>query len=316
MNIGLRLYYREHEENFGLVSHIPSFGYRLMAGAVQLRLRLELLGHRLIPLSQANLESIDMVLVFDIDNQIYQEILQLPPSIPCILICMESPIYAPYSHDLSILSNPRWHKILTWNRTVCLPNVNYYDIPLADGIPLDINPNLSAVSRKGVAIANPAKSQQGFLPQRDALYLELAAREFIDLYGNHWPYMPEQGLYGSTENKITKIEAYSYSLIIENCLCSGYVTEKLADSILAGRPAIYYGDTQIAQIKFPNTFVKLKELSPESFLEARSEVFLRKCELEESMQRARAKSYHWCTFFTKAVLVAMNTESAIIAPVM
>lgn len=302
MNIGLRLYYREHEESFGLVSHIPSFGYRLMAGAVQLRLRLELLGHRLIPLSQANLESIEMVLVFDLDAQIYQEILQLPPSIPCILICMESPIYSRYSHDISVLSNPRWHRILTWNRTICLPNVLYYDIPIADAIPLDFNPNLFATSQKGVAIANSAKSQEGFLPQRDALYIELASRQFIDLYGNHWPYMPSQGLHGSTPDKILTITNYSYSLVIENCLYSGYVTEKLADSILANRPVIYYGDSELAQNRFPNTFIPLENLSLEAFIIALKELSKKRKDIEESVRISRLQSLQWCDSFLEKIM--------------
>lgn len=306
MNIGLRLYYREHEETFGLVSHIPNFGYRLMAGAVQLRLRLELLGHRLIPLSQASLDSIDMVMVFDVDAQIYQEILQLPPSIPCILICMESPIYSPCSHDLEILSDPRWYRVLTWNRAIHLQNIFYYDIPFADGIPLNLNSNLPAMSKKGVAIANPAKSPKGFLLQRDALYLELAAHKLIDLYGNHWPCIPDQGLYGSTPNKITTMENYSYSLIIENCLHAGYVTEKLADSILAGRPAIYYGDLELAQERFPNTFVSLKHLSLESFLDARAELFANVDFFLDSANIARIRSCQWCCSFVENIMCSVE----------
>jgi hypothetical protein len=242
-----------------------------------------------------------MVLVFDLDTQIYQEILQLPPSIPCILICMESPIYSRYSHDISVLSNPRWHRILTWNRTICLPNVLYYDIPIADAIPLDFNPNLSAISQKGVAIANPAKSQEGFLLQRDALYLELAAHQFIDLYGNHWPYMPERGLYGSTPDKISTITHHSYSLVIENYLCPGYVTEKLADSILAKRPAIYYGDITLAQHRFPNTFVSLKELSLEAFLEALAELSATMQNMKELVEISRLQSLKWCNSFVEQV---------------
>jgi hypothetical protein len=219
---------------------------------------------------------------------------------------MESPIYAPYSHDLSILSNPRWHKILTWNRTVCLPNVNYYDIPIADGIPLDINPNLSAVSQKGVAIANPAKSQQGFLPQRDALYLELAARQLIDLYGNHWSYMPDRGLHGSTPDKIATITNYSYSLVIENCLCPGYVTEKLSDSILANRPVIYYGDYEIAQSRFSDTFVKLENLSIEAFLKAESQISKSYLRLSKSVKNIYLKSYYWSNSFLQKIIVAVQ----------
>ena len=305
MNIGLRLYYHEQEESFGLSSHISNFGYRLMAGAVQLRLRLELLGHRLIPLSQNNSELIDIVLVFDLDAQIYQEILQLPASIPCVLICMESPVYSPCSHDLSILASPRWHKVLTWNRTIRLPNIIYYDIPIADGIPLDINLNTLATSCKGVAIANPAKSQEGLLPKRDALYLELAARKLIDLYGNYWPHMPDQGLYGSTPDKIATITNYSYSLVIENCLYPGYVTEKLGDSILARRPTIYYGDIELAQERFPNTFVPLEDLSLNAFLESRERILTQAGVISESVDHARLRSWQWCNSFTDSVLYSL-----------
>ncbi|MBD2160573.1 hypothetical protein H6F46_07690 [Limnothrix sp. FACHB-1083] len=305
MNIGLRLYYREQEEYFGLTSHIPGFGYRLLAGTVDLRLRLELLGHRLIPLSQANLESLDVVIVFDIDAQIYQEVLQLPPSIPCILICMESPIYSPHSHDLSILAHPRWRRILTWNRAIRLPNVIYYDIPIADGIPLNTDYSMSTVSQKGVAIANPAKSQRGLPPRRDSLYLDLAAQGIIDLYGNHWPYIPDRGLHGSAQDKIATIEKYSYSLVIENCVCSGYVTEKLADSVLARRPAIYYGDNETAQGRFAGTFILLKELSLESFLESLSELRKYKDELEKSIDVCRQNSFNWCNSFSEEVIKAI-----------
>ncbi|MCL5125092.1 MAG: hypothetical protein M1511_11445 [Deltaproteobacteria bacterium] len=57
-------------------------------------------------------------------------------------------------------------------------------------------------------------------------------------------------------------------MVVENNICPGYVTEKLGYSILAGLPAIYWGDSKNAERRFGKVFVPLGELTEKGFLAA------------------------------------------------
>ena len=102
---------------------------------------------------------------------------------------------------------------------------------------------------------------------------ELAGKNEIVIYGKNWP--PAPNYLGETDNKLKTISAYKFSIVVENVKTGGYVTEKLPDSILAERPALYFGDCDTARRRFGDTFVCLQNLTCEAFLEAKHILFER-----------------------------------------
>jgi hypothetical protein len=90
----------------------------------------------------------------------------------------------------------------------------------------------------------------------------LANHQLIDLYGHGWndlsnlpshlksslnKIIPE--IYkGPTTNKHLTLSQYKFSLCMENISLSGYVTEKIIDSFVAGSIPIYFGAPNIREI--------------------------------------------------------------------
>lgn len=293
--------YSHVEKDFGITDGGTIYGNRLLQPIIDLRRKLEALGFEVLTRQELELVEADIAVFWDLDNDLYKKAKSLPKTMPCILICTESPIYAPFSHHAHILFSKRWSAVMTWNRSFSSNNIFYYDIPIA-GVGIiecleqaDNSFNQSKI--KGIVVSSCKRDIRGTTKYRDRLYSQLAHQGYIDLYGQGWPVNEQNGIFGSTLNKIQTMRQYSFSLISENSIYPGYVTEKLADSILAGIPAIYYGDFRTAQQRFPDTFIQLKELTVPAFLRARKELMIKYEQLREHVSVCRSQSNHWADTF-------------------
>ena len=254
-------------------------------------------GCRLYSRAELAPECADALIVDDLDHDLWRYVQTLPVELPKLLICCESPSYALESHDPQVLSDPTWSQIMTWNRTISGPNVTHYDIAVT-GTQLDAwTPgDFSPRKPKGVIVISCRLYEEfrGLVFPRTAFCTALADAGHIDVYGKGWPVQPGKGLMGPSANKLQTISQYRFALAIENSIDDGYVTEKLPDCILALTPTIYLGDFTTAQRRYPNTFVQLRGLTVDSFLDAKFRLDDEYPALQAAVQAARNRSSTWC----------------------
>ena len=258
--------------------------------------------------SDLPLEKADLVFCVDLTPELWTRIQSLPEKVHKILQACESPIYARLSHFAAgVLTSPVWDAVMTWNRSYEADHVVHYDIPVAGksvseplaGLP-EINEEY--LSRPGVVISSFKQGDvRGMAPIRDVLYRKLAEQGMIDLYGKNWQCDPVRNIFGATDNKLKILQKHPFALVIENIWAPGYVTEKLPDCILAGIPVIYWGDFSHAQRRFPDTFVRLEEISVSGFLKAKTQLMDRYPDLRKNVLNSREGSDHWCDSYLNAI---------------
>jgi hypothetical protein len=307
MKLVFSLYYSKDEENFGYDDGGISYGHRLQAPGIQLRNKLENAGYEVLTARECPLHNADLVIFHDLDEKIYHNALSLPKEIPCVLISMESPIYTPFSHMSQVLFSKRWSAVMTWNRAFSSKNIYYFDIPIA-GVGESDEIRTGPKKPKGVVVSSLKKDYllRGLTRKRDLLLKQLASEGYLDVYGMNWPNNIRKGLFGSSSHKIQTMSNYEYAFISENSIFAGYVTEKLADAILAGIPSIYYGDSVNAKRRFPGTFVPLKELTLESFLEARDLLYRNYPALLENVKKCRLASGSWMDSYLNTFFLMLD----------
>lgn len=269
----------------------------------QIKSKLENLDVQVLMPNKVAWSEADVAVFLDLQKSIS---ISIPDHIPCILICNGSFIDTPLSHKWYTLFRKRWKAVLTWNRSFQAPNIFYYDIPFfydmsAEEVyknELVFNKNKSS---KGVTFSSYRKDKRGLLFKKNWLYLELTKGGYIDLYGSHWTGKKIPNVYNFTPNKIDTMIKYTYSIVVEDSLCSGYVTKQLADSIFAGIPAIYYGDFTTAERRFPGCFIKLKDLSVDAFFKAQEELLNSHDKLQNNVLTVRKQFKTWGESFLDLV---------------
>lgn len=295
MKVVFVLHYEANEREFGLSDGGTVYGNRLLEHVIKLRRRLEGLGMTVLTRREFPPEQADVVVFGDLDPALWALACALPERVPCVLICTESPVYTPLSHQPEFLFQRRWSYVLTWNRSYDGPRVVHYDIAVAGATREDRERVLVPTPRKekGVVVTTRKSRQRGLVPFYNRLCLQLAREGLVDIYGAGWPVSPAEGLYGPTNDKVATLRAYEYSLLSENSLHAGYVTEKLPDSIIAGTPAIYRGDGTCAERRYPGTFVPLEDLTREAFDAALRQLRAGRQGLLESIQASIRGSADW-----------------------
>lgn len=247
-------------------------------------------------------EDFDIIIFCDLDQQLFEYAEKLPKRIKKILVLTESVIYTPFAHHLSILTNPIWAFIVSYNREYHTTNTIYYDIPVT-GIQLPVNIT-NCNTDIGCHIASYKNDIRGYTFERDKLITKLANKNNIHVYGSGWKL--KKNYFGKTADKIQTISQYKYYIALENAKYSGYVTEKIGDAILAETPSLYFGDIENAKRRFGNTFVPLNGLTYKDFTTAITKLennynFYKKNVLEE-----KKKSIHWCDSYYKAMIQAIT----------
>ena len=285
-----------------------AYGNLLHYPGILSRKMLESEGFRFFSESELPPEQADIVFCVDLTPELWERIKALPPAVHKILQACESPIYARLSHFASeVLMNPCWDRIMTWNRSYEADYIVHYDIPVAGksvSEPLKPQPEITPefLSQPSVVVSSFKRGDtRGMAPQRDKLYQELAHRGCIDLYGMNWKVNPKRHIFGPSDNKLKVLQEHPYALVIENIWAPGYVTEKLPDCILAGIPAIYWGDFPNAQRRFPDTFVPLEEVSVSGFRKAREKLAANYAEFRQNVLKCREESDHWCDSYLTAI---------------
>ena len=304
--------YVKQDETFGSAVEQPCFGNNLHYSGKLTATLLSQLGFACFPENVLPLEEADLLLCVDLSPPLWQRLQQVPSKVKKILMVAESPIYAPLSHDgAKILRNPFWDLIMTWNRGFHAQYIFHYDLPFAGR---KVSTPIPAKSehfldnqRRGVVVASYKRDYRGFLYDRNRLYKRLASDGELALYGRRWGYAPQRQRMGLTSDKLQTISDYAFSLVVENNLLDGYVTEKIADSILAGTPVIYWGDWETAERRFPGTFVALKKVDLDDFYSAREQLFSDYGKYLRSVEKVKEESDGWCDSYLAVLKQAIET---------
>ena len=295
-------------DRFGADDGGTAYGNLLNYPGILARRMLEQDGFVFFNESELPAEEADIVFCIDLTPELWNRIKGLPGKVHKILQSCESPIYARFSHFAAeVLTSPVWDAVMTWNRSYEADHVVHYDIPVAgksvsEPLGEQAEPSAEYLARHGAVISSFKQGDiRGMAPVRDALYRELAVKGFIDLYGKNWKCDPEKNIFGAADNKLKILQKHPFALVIENIWAPGYVTEKLPDCILAGIPVIYWGDFSHAQRRFPDTFIRLEEVSVSGFLKAREQLMDRYPDLRKNVLNCREGSDHWCDSYLNAI---------------
>lgn len=304
--------YVNPEETFGNVSEQACFGNNLHYPGQRSAALLSQLGFSCFSEADLQISEADLLLCVDLSAPLWQRLQQIPSHVKKILMVAESPIYAPLSHDgANVLRNSFWDLVMTWNRGYHAEYILHYDLPFAGQSVSTPIPEKSEhfldTQQCGVVVASYKRDYRGFLHDRNRLYKSLASDGDLALYGRRWGNAPKRQRMGLTSDKLQTINDYAFSLVVENTLVNGYVTEKIADSILAGTPVIYWGDWETAERRFPGTFVPLEKVDRPSFYSAREQLFSGYEKYLQCVENARKMSDGWCESYLTVLKQAIQT---------
>jgi hypothetical protein len=302
-----------YEAEFGISDGGTEYGNRYMNIFIQLKKHLELKGVRLVSRAQFPIEQADAVIFWDMSPLDIDLQKSLRGKKTMILTSTESPLFAPLSHSPNIVQDPSWFKVITWNRSITGKNIVYFDIPsnsqtiLSSFPQKKFRPDSPAVVMKSYHFDLHTDSKEFEI----RFLLRLIDKGWIDVYGKNWP-TEVPNTFGVSPNKIKTFLRYDYTFSLENCMIPGFVTEKIADAILAGLPSIYYGDYENAQRRYPGCFVHLPELTLEAYEQARNELINRYEELRENVKKSYDRAILWnenfLQSFEKALLDVFQTS--------
>lgn len=305
MKIQFIFYYDEAYDLSGSDGR-DDYGNYLYYPSRVLKKRLEDLGHECIA-SRKGLDKADIVVLVDWGPDFLNTVHSLPKTIRKILMCGESKLYVPWLHHAEVMFSKNWDAVLTYNRGFSGPKIIHYDIPISPD--LLARPLKEKESSKGVVVSSFKNDRRGDTPERDQLYYQLATKGKIDLYGHGWNRDEKSGILGVIRDKIYMMSGYRFALVVENNICPGYVTEKLGDSVLAGLPAIYWGDSKNAERRFGNVFVPLEELTEKGFQEAKGKLLENYDTLLNNVIISRSSSDKWCDSCIDAMIEALDRLS-------
>jgi hypothetical protein len=192
-----------------------------------------------------------------------------PKQVADVLICMDRPdreLY-PAKKKIFIIYEPHflvpgnWDKdfheqfdlVLTW-RDDLIDGRKYHKNNFTVDWSERVDPFITRErynERKLAVLMNTAKAH----PSASSLYgaritainwFEEHAPNDFDLYGRGWQQCGYQSYRGAMDNKLNTLVNYNFNIAYENCNDqTGYITEKILDSFMAGVPPVYYGSAGV-----------------------------------------------------------------------
>jgi len=198
------------------------------------------------------------------------------------LILLESEVIKPENWILN--KHHFFKKVFTWNDSF-VDNVKYFKINFSSNLPSFINKDISQKSKLCTLIAGNKEvnhSLELYSKRVEAIrWFENNHPLDFDLYGIGWDRYVFYGFFGilnkinmltdllaplfpsyrgAVVEKKTVLEKYKFSICYENAKnITGYITEKIFDSFIAGCVPIYWGADNITQHIPKNCFIDKRE---------------------------------------------------------
>ena len=285
-------------DSFGMErSHNPYGG--LLVGAEQKARRIiEERGYSFHSQQELPPEKADVILCVDLSPELDAHIRQCPDSSRKILLLEEAPLHSSYTiqqpHNSYL--QPMWERIITWNRSYEAEYITHFDLPF-DFCCAPTPPATTAQNAGLAFVSNTPDERQGLIRRKHYLCQALHKAGQVELlrFGG----APAGAM--ANPARIEKLAGRPFGLAIEDTWLSGYVSELLPACIMAGIPAIYWGDVTTAERRFPGTFIALDEISMAAFNHAKAELETRREELNRHIQECQAKIQEWPTSFVNAL---------------
>ena len=168
-----------------------------------------------------------------------------------IALLMESPEIFPVAYQYIQFNNKEFDLVLTFNMDLISKGDNYKYYPLGGSWIEKKDCHIYNKTKLVSIIASNKKVSTGHWLRHEIIY-RLGHK--IDVYGS---------IKERIDYKLDGLKDYAYSIVVENCLCEGYFTEKLIDCFLTGTIPICWGNNKFFNNnKFPGIihFENLKEL--------------------------------------------------------
>ena len=141
-----------------------------------------------------------------------------------------------------------FHKEINNPQYIYYPGLLPYHVDIEYGENIDFYLNYSPRKTKKCSMVvsyteNSNDSLTLYKKRTDFAATILQSQLDVDIYGNGWNLsgIQDKRLKGHIQNKRNALEDYEFSIAIENCVETGYFSEKLTDCILLDCTPIYYG---------------------------------------------------------------------------
>jgi hypothetical protein len=216
-----------------------------------------------------NLYTLDQIQAHELDFVIFMDRPVREPhtgKAKKILMIYEPDLIAPDNWDLNY--HNQFHKILTWNDEY-LRNPKYikhnFSSIWSERLECKISKD-EFESRKLLCMMQSGKASNHpkslYKTRVDAvLWFQSHASNFFDLYGPHWNTQILSCAKGQVDNKLATYRNYRFTLTIENCMNTGYISEKIQDAFMAGIIPIYLGAPNITNHIPKNCFIHLEKFN-------------------------------------------------------
>jgi len=221
--------------------------------------------------------------VFSIHFDVHKNFIPSDKSKKNILIVRESPIINKLNNKAKVYN--KFDLVLTWNKELC-DQKNIFWIGYGCSAEIKENDLQKIYDKKQREICSIISKK--YRSGSNSLYKErVKALKFfnktdfgVDLYGYGWEkrqfsgilrpfnrikfaktflYKPPVFYKGFAKSKSNIFNNYKFSLCFENCKSSGYITEKIFDSMFSFCIPIYNGCPYISKDIDPNTFIDTRD---------------------------------------------------------
>ena len=294
-------YIRENE-NFGEVrSHNP-YGGLLIEAERRARRIIEAKGYTFHSQQELPPEIADVILCVDLSPELDAHIRKCPAKNRRILLFEEAPLHSSYTiqQPQDSYLQPMWERIITWNLSYEAEYITHFDLPFDFGCAA-MHPAPSSQSAGLAFMSNAPDERLGLIWRKHHLCQALHKTGQIELlqFGG-----------GTADIRINPawlkaLAGRPFALVIEDTWISGYVSELLPACIIAGVPAIYWGDVATAERRFPDTFIPIDEISLDSFSRALKELANRREELNSCICQCQNMCQEWSSTFVNALYSAL-----------
>lgn len=260
-------------------------GENLLVPGIELKKRMEQLGHQFHTVDMFSFDEIDVLIFQDINNEsinslnslidfakyclkrkwrkdYLHKMIKRKQRIKSILIAQEPPVIFPNSYKTKY--HNMFDCVLTWNDDLVDGNkIIKYQYPQVKPDttyhkPFDQKKDICLIaSNKKSHYPNELYSERYKFIQ----FMDDNNYEF-DLYGMGWESENFRSYRGKIEKKYDILSQYKFSLCYENmCNINGYITEKIFDCFFCGVVPIYWGADNIGKYISESCFIDRRKFS-------------------------------------------------------
>jgi hypothetical protein len=182
------------------------------------------------------------------------------------LLTFESPIWNGYTHNIGELHHEWFEKVFTYRTDILKKIPNGVQVFLPNKWRITEKFNAIRKTRFMCAIFGNKQNDSSLFPtlytkrMQDIFWLGNNYNKF-HLYGQGWEKENFPFYQGPVERKIDVLSKYRFALAYENCICPGYISEKIIDCLLSLTIPLYKGAPDVLDYIPKECFIDLNKFS-------------------------------------------------------